>query len=264
MYKSLITSGCSFSTLRTTERRGLPGWSVHLEEKLSKTGLLENNFDEKRRKKSYVGVGGNGNMLICRRAVKTLISELKEYNGEEILCIVQISELHRHQFWNSNYQNHHNHDGYEILKLYDKTNFNDSERCRLSDIHYRNFQNDVNDELNTLWNIFTLQNFCVLNGVDLFFMFMNNEIKDRLFSIPICKDINKLPEERPDIKEYLIENINWDNFLPNGISDIIPDEFVLKDGHPTSVGYEYLVNKELEAFVRWKVRKKMRKSLTNV
>ena len=76
--KALLTSGCSFSDIKYTNT-----WPHWLEQHMNTTVS------------KHTGSSNHGNDLIAKKTIYACNELLKEYKGEDIMCIVQWSSYSR-------------------------------------------------------------------------------------------------------------------------------------------------------------------------
>jgi len=208
MYKGLVTSGCSFSLWDSVDGNG---WPCFLQESLLSDGILSEDFDSFHR-----GVGGNGNMLIARYTVEAISKLLdKGLNGEDILCVVQWSDISRHGTFLE--------DDYYLMYSSDD---------ELSEIYYKYFHDHTNDVINSLWNWMALQNYCETNNIKPYYTFMFEHDKELL-----------LDDDLGDTWawKYLRDNIITDNVLTS-ITKYLEEHshknLFVPDGHPNKRGHK--------------------------
>ena len=210
MNKLLITSGCSFSEC-ISDRDLISTWPIHLADILSNQGYGHESY----------AMGSQGNGLISRGVMYSVIEALKKYDPKDILVGVMWSGSTRHDF-RCTYPN-------DLLFVQEKihngwiknpTQFvknapnnwvilnshwgddQDGHRNPEAKLHYKHFYDDIGSSISSIEHILRLQLFLEARGVPYFFTNYsdNNIVKYK---------------SRNNIEiQYLYDQINFDKYLP--------------------------------------------------
>jgi len=187
MIKALLTTGCSFSDFNGRDTNNEhKRWTNYLEEYISPEFVM------------HTGYGSSGNDIIAKRAIYMCSKALKQYTGDEILLVLNWSEISRKSFFvnkdnpksfSIEHMKQDIHDDYDnILEvigcdLENKPQNNEgyfwvSNHWKDSEIQkwYLTYYNDAQALEETVWNMLQVQNFCELNNINYGWMSLNNYI----------------------------------------------------------------------------------------
>ena len=174
--KALLTSGCSFSDIKYSRV-----WAHWLEQHMNTTVA------------KHTGSSNHGNDLIAKKTIYACNELLKEYKGEDIMCIVQWSSYSRFALlnehdsdmrkeisrqgsatpWFANQFKDYDNKTNEQEPLYGWNFFNPNWDIKNTMLHYKN-QSVFGMVEQTLWHMLNVKNFCEVNDINYFWTTMQN------------------------------------------------------------------------------------------
>ena len=257
--KALITSGCSLSIVDEVVDMIKPGvqyprietWPI----------WLEKEFEPEYHSAS--GQQSVGTDLISRRAIYHCTQALKQYKGEDILCVCTFSTLYRTAgiFHNTDMlpkqllKNLTNEELEDRTFIEQGTDFDVNKKEDDWSWYYWNLWRDkpgleyfytyYNSEMNLieqyLWNVLAVKNFCAANNIHFYYSFIENL---ESFGVDI---------DHWSIKHLYDSVTNTSQFIPYGISQWVNQHYpklIRDDIHPTSEGHELYAKKILIPHIR--------------
>ena len=241
--KALLTSGCSFSDTKYTKT--WPNWlELHVSPEVVK----------------HTGSSGHGNDLIAKKTIYACNELLKEYKGEDILCVVQWSSYTRLALLNDydsdmrkeiSKQNDGKPWFSNQFKDYDdKTNkqeplhrwnfINANWNIKDTMLHYKN-QSVYGMVEQTLWHMLNVKNFCEVNNINYYWTTMLNDVNNDFAKHWSTKHLYNLV--------YNTDNRISEQGIYEWVTQSYPEEFEPEDWHPTAHGHKLYTEEEVIPFV---------------
>tara|TARA_B100000085_G_scaffold206752_1_gene190492 strand:+ start:245 stop:988 length:744 start_codon:yes stop_codon:yes gene_type:complete len=241
--KVLLTSGCSFSDIKYTKT--WPNWlELHVSPQVAK----------------HTGSSSQGNDLIAKKTIYACNELLKEYKGEDILCVVQWSSYTRMALLNEyesdmrkeiSKQDKVMHWFRNQFKDYDdKTNkqepfygwniINSNWNIKDTMLHYKN-QSVFGMVEQTLWHMLNVKNFCEVNNINYCWTTMQNDVNTNFAKHWSTKHLYDLV--------YNTDNRISKLGIYEWVTQSYPEEFQQDELHPTEKAHKLYTEEEIIPFV---------------
>lgn len=241
--KVLLTSGCSFSDIKYTKT--WPNWlELHVSPQVAK----------------HTGSSSQGNDLIAKKTIYACNELLKEYKGEDILCVVQWSSYSRMALLNEyesdmrkeiSKQDKVMHWFRNQFKDYDdKTNkqepfygwniINSNWNIKDTMLHYKN-QSIFGLVEQTLWHMLNVKNFCEVNNINYYWTTMQNDVNTNFAKHWSTKHLYDLV--------YNTDNRISKLGIYEWVTQSYPEEFQQDELHPTEKAHKLYTEEEIIPFV---------------
>ena len=241
--KVLLTSGCSFSDIKYTKT--WPNWlELHVSPQVAK----------------HTGSSSQGNDLIAKKTIYACNELLKEYKGEDILCVVQWSSYSRMALLNEyesdmrkeiSKQDKVMHWFRNQFKDYDeKTNkqepfygwniINSNWNIKDTMLHYKN-QSSFGMVEQTLWHMLNVKNFCEVNNINYYWTTMQNDVNTNFAKHWSTKHLYDLV--------YNTDNRISKLGIYEWVTQSYPEEFQQDELHPTEKAHKLYTEEEIIPFV---------------
>ena len=240
--KALLTSGCSFSDMKYSRV-----WAHWLEQHMNTTVA------------KHTGSSNHGNDLIAKKTIYACNELLKEYKGEDIMCIVQWSSYSRFALlnehdsdmrkeiskqgsatpWFANQFKDYDNKTNDQEPLYGWNFFNPNWDIKDTMLHYKN-QSVFGMVEQTLWHMLNVKNFCEVNDINYFWTTMQNDVNTNFAKHWSTKHLYDLV--------YNTDNRIGKHGIYEWVTHFHPEE-LNEDKHPTVQGHKLYTEEVIIPFL---------------